>query len=205
VQRECALPASALVCIAPTKPYKGQVEILLMLGATVCAIAGAVSDVRSNRIPNWLTYGGLALALTLRAAVGGWRSLEQGVGGILLGGGVFFVFFLVHGIGAGDVKLMAAVGAWVGPHSTLGVLIATALSGGVLALVYMAFYKRVGSTFRNLGALLRFHLRAGVRPHPELNLQGPETIRLPYGLAIAMGTLYLLISESHISGVIYGH
>jgi len=205
VQRECAFPASALVCIAPTKPYKGQVEILLMLGATVCAIAGAVSDVRSNRIPNWLTYGGIALALSLRAAVGGWRSLEQGVGGILLGGGVFFVFFLVHGLGAGDVKLMAAVGAWVGPHSTLGVLIATALAGGVLALVYMAFYKRVGSTFRNLGALLRFHLRAGVRPHPKLNLQGPETIRLPYGLAIAMGTLYLLISESHISGVIYGH
>jgi len=181
------------------------VEILLMLGATVCAIAGAVSDVRSNRIPNWLTYGGLALALTLRAAVGGWRSLEQGVGGMLLGGGVFFVFFLVRGMGAGDVKLMAAVGAWVGPHPTLSVLIATALAGGVLAVVYMVIYKRVGSTLRNLGALLRFHLRAGVRPHPELNLQGPETIRLPYGLAIAMGTLYLLISESHISGVIYGH
>jgi len=205
VRGECAFLASVLVCIAPTKLYKGQVEILLMLGAAVCAIAGAVSDVRSNRIPNWLTYGGLALALTLRAAVGGWRSLEQGVGGILLGGGVFFVFFLVRGMGAGDVKLMAAVGAWVGPHPTLSVLIATALAGGVLAVVYMVFYKRVGSTFRNLGMLLRFHLRSGVRPHPELNLQGPETIRLPYGLAIAMGTLYLLISASHISGVIYGH
>jgi len=85
------------------------------------------------------------------------------------------------------------------------VLIATALAGGVLAVVYMVFCKRVGSTFRNLGVLLRFHLRSGVQPHPELNLQGPETIRLPYGLAIAMGTLYLLISASHISGVIYGH
>jgi prepilin peptidase CpaA len=176
-----------------------------MLGGAICAIIGAVGDVRSNRIPNWLTYGGLALALALRAAWGGWRSLEQGLLGILLGGGIFFVLFLVHGMGAGDAKLMAAVGAWVGLQGTLRVLIATALAGGVLAVVYMVFYKRVGSTFRNVGVLLRFHLTSGVRPHPELNLQGPATIRLPYGLAIAMGTLYLLISASHISGVIYGH
>jgi len=176
-----------------------------MLGGAICAIIGAVGDVRSSRIPNWLTYGGLVLGLTLRAALGGWRSLEQGLAGILLGGGIFFVFFLVHGMGAGDVKLMAAVGAWVGLQGTLRVLIATALAGGVLAVVYMVFYKRVGSTFWNLGVLLRFHLRSGVRPHPELNLQGPATIRLPYGLAIAMGTLYLLISSSHILGVIYGH
>jgi prepilin peptidase CpaA len=131
--------------------------------------------------------------------------LEQGVGGILLGGGIFFVFFLVHGMGAGDVKMMAAVGAWVGPHGTLRVLIATALAGGVLAVVYMVFYKRVGSTFRNVFVLLRFHLLSGVRPHPELNLQAPATIRVPYGLAIAVGTLYLLISAIYTSGVIYGH
>ena len=176
-----------------------------MLGAVICATIGAAGDLRSNRIPNWLTYGTLALALAIRVALGGWRSLEQGLAGILLGGGIFFVLFLVHGMGGGDVKLMAAVGAWVGLHGTLRVLIATALAGGILAVVYMVFYKRVGSTFRNVGLLLRFHLWSGVRPHPELNLQGPATIRLPYGLAIAMGTLYLLISANHIPGVIYGH
>ncbi len=176
-----------------------------MLGATVCAIMGAISDVRSNRIPNWLTYGGLALALVLRTALGGWRSLELGLAGMLIGGGIFFLFFIVHGMGAGDVKLMAAVAAWVGLHQAFNLLIATAFAGGILALYYMIFYKRVGSTFRNLGSLLWFHLRSGVRPHPEINLQHPEAIRVPYGLAIALGALYVLISASKISGVIYGH
>ncbi len=176
-----------------------------MIGAVICAIIGAISDVRSNRIPNWLTYGGLVLALALRAALGGWHGLGQGVAGVLFGGGIFFVFFVVHGMGAGDVKLMAAVAGWVGLHQTFRVLIATALAGGILAVFYMILYKRVGRTFRNLGALLWFHLRSGVRPHPEINLQHPEAIRVPYGLAIALGTLYVLISASNISGVIYGH
>ncbi len=176
-----------------------------MLGASICAIIGAISDVRSNRIPNWLTYGGLALALGLRTAWGGWHGLGQGLAGMLLGGGIFFVFFVVHGMGAGDVKLMAAVAAWVGLHQTFHVLIATAFAGGILAVYYMVFYKRLGSTFRNLGALLWFYLKSGVRPHPEINVQHPGALRVPYGLAIASGTLYVLISASNISGVIYGH
>ena len=188
-----------------TPPHEDHMQILLMLCATICAIIGAASDLRSNRIPNWLTYGGLVLALTLRTAVGGWRGLEESLAGILMGGGIFLLLFLVHGMGAGDVKLMAAVGAWVGLHQTLRVLIATALAGGILALFYVVFYKRVGSTFRNIGVLLRFHLASGVRPHPEINLQRSEAIRLPYGLAIALGTLYALTTANNISGVIYGH
>ena len=176
-----------------------------MLGAVICAIIGAANDVRSNRIPNWLTYGGLALALAVRTATGGWHSVGQGLAGALICGGIFFLFFLVRGMGAGDVKLMAAVGAWVGLHETYRVLIAIAFAGGVLALFYMVFYKRVGTTFGNLGRLLWFHLRSGVRPHPEINIQRPETIRVPYGLAIALGTLYVLITASNTSGVIYGH
>ena len=175
-----------------------------MLGASICAIIGAVSDVRSNRIPNWLTYGGLAVALAFRIALGGWHALGQGLGGMVLGGGIFFLLFLVRGMGAGDVKLMAAVSAWVGLQRTLTVLIATALAGGVLAVIYMVFYKQIAGTFRNLGVLLRFHLTSGVKPHPKLNLQDSKTVRLPYGLAIAAGTLYLLLSAVNISGVTYG-
>jgi prepilin peptidase CpaA len=176
-----------------------------MLGAAICAIIGAGFDVRSRRIPNWLTYGGLIMACISRFAWGGWNGTKEGLLGAALGGGIFFLLFLVRGMGGGDVKLMAAVCGWVGYHGSLTVLIATALAGGVLALVYMTFYKRTFSTIRNMGALLRFHLTSGVRPHPELNLQGTKTIRLPYGIAIAIGTIYLLISTSNISGVIYGH
>jgi prepilin peptidase CpaA len=131
--------------------------------------------------------------------------LKQGLLGALLGGGIFFLFFVVGGMGGGDVKLMAAVSGWAGIHGTLTMLIATALAGGMLALAYMFFNKQVVNTMRNLGALLRFHLTSGIRPHPKLNLRDPKTVRLPYGVAIAVGALYLLLSASNLAGVIYGH
>lgn len=176
-----------------------------MLVAAICAIMGAASDVRSHRIPNWLSYTGLGLALVVRAAVGGWRGLEQGLGGMLLNGGIFFAFFLIRGMGGGDVKLMAAVSAWVGLEQAMPFLIATALAGGVLAVFYMAFYKQIANTFRNLAVLLRLNLFFKIKPQPELSLQGSKTLRLPYGLAIATGAIYLLVSAIINSGVLYGH
>jgi prepilin peptidase CpaA len=131
--------------------------------------------------------------------------LGEGAAGVLLCGGFFFALFLIRAMGGGDVKLMAAVSAWVGIRYGVVLLISTALAGGVLAVVFMVFYKKVGSTLRNIGMLLQFHTYFGAQPHPEINAQNPEVIRLPYGLAIAIGALYLLISASNIAGVIYGH
>src|SRR6516164_5718592 len=165
-----------------------------MVGALICAMVGAVIDMRARRIPNWLTYGSLLAGLAFRTILEGWRGLGQGAAGILAGGGIFFLFYLVRGMGAGDVKLMAAVGAWTGVRQAVVVMIATAVAGGSLGVVYMVFYRRVGSTVRNIGELIRFHLTSGIRPHPEVSLSGPGSIRVPYGLAIAMGTLYLLVS-----------
>jgi len=167
-----------------------------MLGALICATLGAVSDIRARRIPNWLTYGGLLGGLALRTILEGWRGLGQGAAGILAGGGIFFLFYLVRGMGAGDVKLMAAVGAWIGVRQAVVVMIATAVAGGILGVVYMVFYRRVGSTVQNIAELIRFHLTSGIRPHPEVNLGDPGSIQVPYGLAIAMGTLYVFMSSA---------
>jgi prepilin peptidase CpaA len=176
------------------------VENYLMLGAAIFASIGAFSDVRARRIPNWLNYSGLLLGLLAGTAFGGWRGLFQGVASALIGGGVFFLFYLVRGMGAGDVKLMAAVGAWLGIRQTLAVMMAAAIAGGILAIIYVVFYRRVWSTVQNMGELIRFHLTSGVRPHPELNLQEPGSVRLPYGLAIAFGTVYLLVSTGIFRG-----
>jgi prepilin peptidase CpaA len=94
-------------------------------------------------------------------------------------------------MGAGDVKLMAAVGVWSGVHALPAVLIATALAGGILALGYMLFHKQAARTMRNLGSLLRYHFSSGLSPHPEINLENPKAIRVPYALAIAAGTFYV--------------
>ena len=167
-----------------------------MWGALISAVVGAVSDVRARRIPNWLSYGSLAVALALRGALESWHGLEQALGGMLVGGGIFFVLFLAGGMGAGDVKLMAAVSAWAGLRQSGSLLLATALAGGILAVLYMVSYRRVASTVVNAGQLLRFHVTSGIKPHPELSLEGQTSLRMPYGLAIAAGTLYLFLATA---------
>ncbi len=100
------------------------------------------------------------------------------------------LLFLVGGMGGGDVKLMAAVGAWAGTALTVTILIATAIAGGILAVLYMVLHRRVRATLLNTLELIRHHLTSGLQPHPVLNVREPGTMRVPYGVAIAMGTLY---------------
>lgn len=170
----------------------------LLLIALALAIAAAVFDVREHRIPNWLTYPGIVLGLVLRGlllrgGLFGLKGLGSAVAGLLLAGGVMFLFYAVRAMGAGDVKLMAAVGSLVGPEHAVVVLLATAICGGVMGIVYAVYRGRMGATIRNLGSVLWFHARSGLQAHPELNLDNPAALRMPYGLAIATGTLYALL------------
>ena len=167
-------------------------EQYLLIGALSVAAVGAVQDIRGGRIPNGLTYGGLLAALAARFLMAGWPGLQGGLIGALAGGGIFYLLFLVGGMGGGDVKLMAAVGAWAGTAQTVVVLIAAAIAGGVLAVGFMVFHRQVRLTLRNTVELIRHHLTSGFQPHPLLNIREPGTLRVPYGLAIAMGTLYCL-------------
>ena len=89
-----------------------------------------MKDVRGQRIPNWLTYSGLLAALVVRAGLGGWTGLKGGLAGMLFAGGIFFLLFFIGGMGGGDVKLMAAVGAWVGLAQVGSLLIMSAIAGG---------------------------------------------------------------------------
>ncbi len=158
--------------------------------ATGCAIGGAVLDLRRRRIPNWLSYGGLATALTARLLWSGWRGMVDGLLGMLICAGLLLLFFLRGGMGGGDVKLMAAVGAWAGARGGLLVLQATALAGLLLALGLIWLRARTVETLRNALRLARFHFTTRLRPHPEWNLESPAALRLPYALAIALGAAY---------------
>jgi prepilin peptidase CpaA len=154
------------------------------------AIVGAVKDVAGRRIPNWLTYSGLLAALIVRVTFAGWPGLKLGLAGMALAGGIFFLLFMLGGMGGGDVKLMAAVGAWAGAAQVVSVLIVGAIAGGMLAVGHILLHRRVGETLRNTLELVRHHATAGLQPHPVLNVQQEGTMRLPYGLAIAIGTFY---------------
>ena len=167
-----------------------MLEKYFFMGAVLVALVGAVTDVRSARLPNRLTYTAVIAGLVLRAAMMGWTGLKSGLIGIAIAGGLFCVLYVMGAMGGGDMKMMAAVGAWVGRTHVLTVLVAIALAGGVLALVSIVFNKNLIQTVRNAVRLVLFRFTAGLEPHPEMNVQAPGSRRVPFGVAIAMGTLF---------------
>jgi prepilin peptidase CpaA len=169
-------------------------DFFLLLIALLLAVVAAIIDVQSHRIPNWLTYPGIVLGFVMHCILFGWKGLLSAGIGCLLAGGVMFLFYAVRAMGAGDVKIMAALGSLVGPHYTVSVLLATAIFGGLLGIVYAIYRGRIGSTLRNVGSVLKFHAWAGIQAHPDLNLDNPATLRMPYGLAIALGMLYTFLT-----------
>ena len=169
-------------------------DLVLLSAALALAIAAAAIDVEQRRIPNWLTYPGIIMGILLRGLLLGWEGAASALAGCVLAGGIFVLFYVVRAMGAGDVKLVAAIGSWLGPRDAVVMLLATAICGGVLAIGYAMYRQRVRATFANVGAALQFHVAAGLQAHPELNLDNPVALRMPYGLAIAAGTLYVFLS-----------
>ena len=117
----------------------------------------------------------------------------------LIAGAIFLLFFLAGGMGGGDVKLMAAVACLAGTRSVAELLAATAIMGGVFALLLAAYRGRLRETFRNLRSLLTHHRQEGLKPHPELNVTNTYSLRLPYALAIAAGCSITLLSRLRLS------
>lgn len=163
--------------------------------ALLCAATGAAFDLRTRRIPNALTGPSILLSFLLHLVLGGWKQLGSSVSAAAIGGGIFLIFYLAGGMGAGDVKLMTAVASIAGYHSLLELLVATAITGGVFSILLAAYRGKLKETFRNIGALFVHHRFEGLKPHPELNLKNTRTLRLPYAVAIAAGCLITFFSK----------
>ena len=161
----------------------GRVVVLGVVGAA------AVIDVRTHRIPNVLTFGSAAVALIYSFWTGGLHGLALSAGGWATGIALFLPMFLLRGMGAGDVKLLGAVGSWLGPSVVLYAALYSVLAGGVLALVVGAMHGYLGTALSNLWGLLNFWRTAGIRPLPGLTIDDAAGPRLAYGVAIAAGTI----------------
>ena len=167
----------------------------------VVAGFGSVTDVATRRIPNRLTYSAMLLAIVGRTALQGWHGLGSALAGGLIGGGAFLIFFLLHAMGAGDVKLITAVGCFVGPVPAVEIVLASAIAGGILAIVFALWQGRLRAVFANVVELIKFHAVAGAEAHPTLNLSNPQAARLPYGVAIAAGVLYSVLAFYRRGGI----
>ena len=157
---------------------------IVVIGSIACA-----SDITTRRIPNWLTFGGAAAALDAHAAISGWSGVTMAGSGWLVGVLLFAPMFLLMGMGAGDVKLLAAFGAWVGPSQTISIAIAAAITGAVMALIFVAVRRRLLQTLSNVFELVRFWYLAGIQPFSTLTVAEPGALRLAYAIPITAGAI----------------
>jgi prepilin peptidase CpaA len=167
---------------------KPATELVYPAASLLCTAVGAVYDVRSRRVPNFLTLPAIVFGLLLHLTLGGWRQLGSAALSGLICGLVFLVFHLTGGMGAGDVKLITAAGCIAGLSHIAYLLILTSLAGGLMAIGLALYRRRFKETMHNIGALVVHHRNEGLAPHPEFNVGNAQTLRLPYALAIAAGS-----------------
>lgn len=167
--------------------------ITQILLAAVVLIAGYY-DIRWRRIPNWLTLAGLLVGLALNGFLFGVPGLVNAGEGVGLAMLLNFPLYLLHARGAGDVKLLAALGAITGWHDWLAVFIISSLLGGVLAIVLMMSKGRVRKTLWNTGYIVTemAHLRPPHMRSEELDVNSTLSFRLPQGAVIALGACAFL-------------
>ncbi len=163
----------------------------------ILVIAAAFSDLRTRRIPNWLTAPGAALGIALQIWYGGVEGAVLSLSGAALGFIAFMFLYIAGGMGAGDVKLFAAVGAFAGPRMLVVIFICTGLLGGIAAIVISLSRGRLEQTLERTRELLAGFGGLNWREVRRTSIAAPpDALRLPYGAVIAGGALLSLLVAS---------
>ncbi len=162
--------------------------------------AAAVYDARFRRIPNWLTAAGVLVGLASNTFLGGgWAGLRFSLAGLMVAFAIYLALYALRATGAGDVKLMAAVGAFVGWENWIAIFLITAVLGGAAAFILAARHRRVRKTLWNVAFILG-EMKGG-RPaytgNEELDVRNPQAFRMPHGPVIAVGTAIFLGIGAH--------
>jgi len=150
-------------------------------------------DFLTRRIPNWLTVSGFFAGLTLNSILGKWHGAAGSLEGAGLALGLLLPLVLLRGLGAGDWKLMGAIGALMGMLPMLFVLLLSIFVSGIIALIQVLLTRRVKSTARNMVALVYGFWIFGLRANPEISLDNPTLMKLPFGTAVAMAVALVFI------------
>ena len=157
------------------------------------------TDLRSRRIPNWLTVPGAVVGIALNAVFGGWGGMETSMLGMLIGLGLLLPFVLLRSLGAGDWKFAGALGAFTGAAMLVNLLIVSVFVAGLMAAALIVYKGRVRQALSNVGhilvSLVTFQL-----PGHRVSLDNPDALKVPYGVALALTVmLYALV---HVSGFV---
>lgn len=167
--------------------------------ATLMTLLGIATwfDIRSRRIPNWLVLTGLIASLGIQLLFSNGSVSAWGLG-ILAGFGLFLPLYMVHAMGAGDVKLMAMVGGFLGPAGTAAVVLMTLVAGGILAIAVALWSRALRHTLANVRILVTQTIFKTLRGgSAQMDALSTSAGNLPYAVAIAAGTfVHLVLARS---------
>ena len=169
-----------------------NIAVILLAGLV---LAAGFTDLKTRRIPNWLTVSGVLSGLAVNAFLYGFNGLGRSAAGLFLAFGIYIILYALRAMGAGDVKLMAGVGAIVGAGDWFGIFLITAVIGGISALALILWRKRTRKTFSNVGFILgeMMHFRPAYMGRDELSVNSPAAVTMPHGTVIALGSICFLI------------
>jgi prepilin peptidase CpaA len=157
---------------------------VILAGAVLLSLIAGWTDLRRRRIPNWLTVPGLAVGVATNTALGGWSGLATSLKGAAVGLALLLPFVLLRSLGAGDWKLAAALGAFAGPALLMDLLLESVFVAGLMAVALIVYKGRVRQALRNIGhilvSLVTFRL-----PGSRVSLDNPDSLKVPYGVALA--------------------
>ncbi len=170
--------------MATALPAHGRflLDVVLVAGL----LYAVFTDLRARRISNKLTYPAMLFGFVANGVLFGWSGLGQAWLGWGLGIVLLLIPFMLRAMGAGDVKLMAAIGAIRGPEFVLAATLYACVAGGLLALYYVVKERRVANTFR----YLTFGWMGALKG------DGPKAGKVPYAPAIAAGVVLALLPYS---------
>lgn len=175
--------------------------LLLMLVA-----ASGFFDLKERKIPNKITFTGILIGILFNIITGGWMGLLQSILGMFAGLAIFFIPFVMGGMGAGDVKLMGAIGALMGWQFSVMTALYSAIVGGIMVLIHLLYTGKLRETMTKMiyalvNIILQFSIRLGYnetvyKAHEKFSKNGHDykKIYIPYGVAIAGGAVLVLIA-----------
>lgn len=174
----------------------GRLPVMSMSVIHVAALSIAsfacLFDLRTRRIPNWLTFGAAAAGLVFQWVTGGATGFAYGVGGWATGVALLIAPYALGGMGAGDVKLIGALGAWLGPLDTFWLAMYTGIAGAGMALLVSVWHGYLRRAAGNTWLLLTYWRVSGIKPFPGLTLSTSPGPRLAYAAPILAGTIATL-------------
>ena len=164
-----------------------SIEITKLVILAIILLIAVVSDIRFHKIFNWLTFPAMVVAVSYHSYMSGLQGLIFSVVGIFVGIGLLILFYFKGGMGAGDVKLMGAVGGMIGAKGVFVAFLCTALVGGIFAIVLLTLHGRLKETAKRYGTILKVLIFTWslIYLPPEKEEKMPL---MPYGVSIAIGT-----------------